>query len=215
VQEAVHMTRLAGFKIDGIYGILLCENGSVESYEITNIDNEILLKNRLNNAFKNPKESFIWWIIATKIQHFNVEINDFIDQVFLKDFPGFVRSRFTLLNGALQNATGTEAIIKIGPSDSGFIFYGPDIPLVPGAYFAEFLIRPLCSGGELIFDAVSSCGKKMHAQIKISLLENNEWQSIRLPFSILEYTTGIETRVFSNSSSALIRFGSQIISCNN
>lgn len=214
VQEAVHMTQLAGFKVDGVYGILLCENGSIENYEITNIDDDILLKNRIGDAYKNPKESFIWWLISTKIRPFNIELNYFIDQIFLKDFPGFVRSRFTLLNGVLENATGTEAVIKIKPSDNGFVFYGPYVPLVSGAYFAEFLIRPLCSGGELVLDVVSSCGKTMHAQIKISLVDKNEWQSVRIPFSIQEYTTGIETRVFSNSAAALIRFGSQIISCN-
>ena len=213
VGEAVRLTSLAGFTVSAVHGIWLCEDDSFKKLEVFDLQNPVKLQERLSSAKFRPNNSFIWWIVATKTGEPSATLGAEIDSLFLKDFPGFVRSRFSLGCGAFKNACGTEAIVQVSKESNGCVFYGPYVPLAPGNYVAEFLIKMRNPGGKLVFDVVSNLGASVHSTMDIHADGSSEWQSICLSFSLDKYITGVETRVFSENVDAVLRFGSQIVNC--
>jgi len=213
VSEAVHLVSAAGFSVTSVHGIWLCEGDLFKRFEIFDLQDELETQQRLSVAKSKPRESFIWWIVAKKTGSPSTTLDNDIDQLFLRDFPGFVRSRFSLGCGTLKSASGTESLVEVRPDSSGIVFYGPYVPLTPGRYLAEFMVKTKRSGGKLVFDVVSSLGAVVHSTREHMAEASDEWSSVRLEFSLDAYTTGIETRVLASNASALLRFGSQIIAC--
>lgn len=209
VSEAFDLTEAAWFRVEAVHGIWRCADQSLRRVAVTAIDES--WERRLEEARSSPLDSFIWWIVATKIGSPSVELQREVDRIFIRHFPSFTRTRLASQTGALVDASGTEAILEVKAEESGLIFDGPYVPLVPGEYFAEFLFRPKAPHGKLVFDVVSAVGKEIHALREMTLEAGGEWTSVRLPFALSNYTTGVETRAFTERANSLVRIGAQIL----
>lgn len=107
VAESASLVRLAGFSISTIYGIWLCEDGQ-EHFEVLEVPDSASLDRRLSHAKYQPSNSFIWWIVASKVGDVSGTLRTRVEELFLKDYPGFVRSRFSLSRGRFIDASGTD-----------------------------------------------------------------------------------------------------------
>jgi SAM-dependent methyltransferase len=102
--EAVRLFELAGFDVLEKYGIWLCQTATGERLPITDFE-ESSRDERCREAHLNPERSFIWWIVARKVREADMlSLKATIQNLFLKDFPGFVRARHFLGVGAMVAA---------------------------------------------------------------------------------------------------------------
>lgn len=211
VAEAVSLVVAAGFEIEKVDGIWLCESKNYERLAIDATEDPVSRGERLAAAKTNPEKSFIWWIVARRKPGASGDTSRLVDSIFLKEFSGFARSRYSLGCGSLKAALGTESIVEVSRRDSGYLFYGPYVPLPPGHYCAEFRFKFLQAGGRVVLDVVSAVGGKVHAVHAIEDVSPQGWQSISLEFELAEYTTGVEARVVVDSADAFFRFGAQLL----
>ena len=96
--------------------------------------------------------------------------------------------------------------------DTGYVIYGPYIPVLPGKYVVYFRYKCLKKSGSIVFDVISNQGKCVHAQTEVLAVSmHSEWDVAELSFDVEHYVTGLETRVLVNDVSACFKFGSEII----
>ncbi len=213
--EIVDLLKLAGFSIESLNGIWDCNFSNLNSYNSTAISVPAAkgdLNKRIKNAYENPSDSFIWWVVAKKKGAFNEKIEWKIEDIYLKDFPGFVRSRFSNQIGKLYSAGGTETLIATTESDYGYVLYGPYIPILPGKYVVFFRYKCLKKSGQVVFDVCSNQGEHIYA--KTVIMEEflpSKWDVVELSFDINHYVTGLETRVLVDHVEANFKFGSEIM----
>jgi Methyltransferase domain len=209
VEDAVGMLEAAGFEILNVYGIWRCHDGNAFFPNVGDEAGDVEL--RISSAKDSPSDSFIWWVVAQKKQSPRAELTAVIDQIVVKSFPAFVASRFRKLGGSVIAMEGTEAIISVAQRDDGYVFYGPYIPLTEGVYTAEFSAKFHSEEGSLTIDVTSSNGTEVIAQATVQPSKKGQWVRITLPFSLGNYTEGVETRLYASGVAADIKFGSQIM----
>ncbi|MCC9595497.1 MULTISPECIES: methyltransferase domain-containing protein [unclassified Rubrivivax] len=210
VDEARELVTAAGFTVTGVHGIWHCLDDEGRVLAIDHCTSEDEIETRLARAETLPRESFIWWLTATKSGPVSPDFKSKADSVFMRQFPGFVRSRYRLINGEPVGAGGSEAIVRVD-GQSGYIFHGPYIPLAPGRYVSEFHFEAQRDGGALRFDVCSNFGKVTHAETSVPMQAGLGWQTVRLAFEIDRYTTAVECRAIGEGGAALLRFGALIL----
>lgn len=87
---------------------------------------------------------------------------------------------------------------------SGFLCFGPYVPLPAGAWWAEVRLDPaVVSSGAIRVDVCSGSGQRVHAQKSVEL--DSTSTALWLPFTLLEEVTDLEVRVLcGNDSVALL-----------
>ncbi len=126
--EINELVLLAGFHVENIYGIWHCRstNSEFDKQPVTFLPDDIQeLDERLDAARDDVDQSFIWWLVAKKTGHIQEQALTLkIEDIYLKDFPGFVRNRFLNQVGQLHYAGGTESIISVSRKESGYVIFG-------------------------------------------------------------------------------------------
>lgn len=213
--EIAELVTLAGFHVKTIEGIWNCRQSLLEPFmgPATLLPSDVVdVERRCKEAKDDPETSFIWWVVAEKTGNIQESIEKKVEEIYLKDFPGFVKARFSNNIGTLKYAGGTESIITVEKEDSGYVVYGPYIPVFPGKYAAYFRYNGLNDGGNICFDVVSNQGNVNHSRIDISSkTKTSGWKEIELLFDIDEYVTGLETRILTSGVKADFKFGSEIL----
>jgi len=213
--EILDLLNLAGFHVESIKGVWNCRRTSLNSYAEVGISapaDNAELDMRSRSALNDPGGSFIWWAVAKKKGPVQNSLERKIGDIYLKDFPGFVRTRFSSQVGKLEYTCGTEVIISTTKKDFGYVFYGPYIPLFPGEYMVYFRYKCLKLKGSIIFDIISNLGQDIYARSKVSATSmSTDWAITALRFKIHSYVTGLETRVLVAGVDANFKFGSEII----
>lgn len=208
VQDAVALVEAAGFDIESVEGIWDCANG-LKRYPVAdelcgNIDG------RRRSALHNPLSSFIWWIVARKTRPVSSDLESIIERIAMRSFRSFVAARYRKVIGKVESIEGTETIVRLSAEESGYALFGPYIPLRAGNFVAEFDVCLLRNAGVLDFDVAAQGGGRVFASHRLSSAPPG-WTKISLPFTLDEFTEGVETRVLSQGAEALLRFGTQII----
>jgi len=205
VPEAVELVEAAGFAVEKVSGIWSCANGLKRFDDVTALVGDI--EQRRAQALHRPGESFIWWIVARRIDDPRPDLPEIVDRILLRSFPSFVAARFRNAGRRLHSIEGTDAVLHIGSEEHGYVMYGPYIPLRGGEWQAIFDIKFLSPAGSVTFDVVSAAGGSVHAELPVSPSAIGSWQSIVLPFDLGDYTEGVETRMITHGADAEIRFG--------
>jgi len=219
--EAIRLFELAGFNVVEKYGIWLCQTATGERLAIADFD-ESSSHERCREAHLNPERSFIWWIVGRKVREANtLFLETMIQNLFLKDFPGFVRARHCLGVGAMVTAAGTEATVAVQSDVCGYVYYGPYVPLIEGKYQAEFVYRrlPATRGsartedadGFLQFDVCADSGSRIVAVKRFQPEAGHDWRREIIEFQLARYSTAIEARAYSKGFNAEFRFGASIL----
>jgi hypothetical protein len=209
VEEALTFIEAAGFVAETVRGIWSCTNGLRRYEDLTSLIDDV--ERRRQDGIDDPNASFIWWIVARKVQSARPDLDQFVDTVLLRSFPPFVAARFRSSGRELDSFEGTDVILRVAPADQGFVFYGPYVPLRAGEWQASADVKFLGPSGTLKMDVASQYGNKVHREMDISPSAIGSWQNIVLPFDLAEYTEGVETRLMTNGADAQIRFGSKIL----
>jgi SAM-dependent methyltransferase len=213
VDEAVTLMRLAGFEIETVDGIWGCADPRLGLLPLNpEQDTPEAVERRKAEAGARPKDSALWWVVGRKTGPVSAQFEREVDRMFAREFPSFSRGRLVQGSGKVRHATGTEVILEITPDDGGMVFFGPYIALAEGDYRAEFLIRPLAAGGEVIFDVVSEFSRTVHAATNLQLEGATDgWLSVPMRFQVPYYARALETRCRSRGAHALVRFGGQVM----
>ena len=209
IDDALTFIEAAGFKAVTVRGIWSCADGSHRYEDITATD--VDFDRRRREAYDDPSASFIWWIVAQKSGPVRDDIAEVVDSVLLRRFPPFVAARFRSAGRRVHSFEGTDLILEVDAKEQGFVFYGPYVPMRAGAWQASFDVKFLSAAGSLWVDAASQYGQKVHGQYGIAPSQIGSWQTIVLPFTLDDYTEGVETRLVTNNADAHIRFGSRIV----
>jgi len=215
--EIVDLVTLAGFGKINVSGIWSCRSAARSSgpwLDLAAPEDAAERESRCARAFEDPEGSFIWWLVAEKIGPVSPDLGARVDDIFMRDYPGFVQSRFSSQIGVLWCATGTESVLSLRRAELGYAQYGPYVPLVAGDYSANFRYRSLSPCGSLVFDVVTRQGGVVHARKEVRMDRGarvSGWQEVELTFSIDEYVTGLECRVLSTGVDARLRFGCEVL----
>lgn len=209
VPEAIDLIEAAGFSIVEVNGIWNCSNGLKRFEDATSLIGDV--EARCRTAEDDPMSSFIWWIVARKTGSARTDLSEVVERIVARSFQSFAASRFRKGIGRIHSIEGTETILEVSEHEHGYVFYGPYVPLRAGRYRAEFDIKFLNGAGALDVDVVAQAGAREFAKARIAPDGSKEWKKAVLDFELSDYTEGIETRVVALGSSALLRFGTQIM----
>ncbi|MGI9045675.1 MAG: methyltransferase domain-containing protein [Burkholderiales bacterium] len=150
----------------------------------------------------SPDESFIWWIVAEKQgKADSIEVRRMVIEVSQRAWRDRC-GRFSWLIGRKVVREGVEWIEADTP-ETGYILYGPYIPLRAGKYKAKYFIE--CNDSPAASTEIGSIDVSTKGQSLVELdikapLNNGGYT---LPFSLKETTFGVEFRVFSKGACAL------------
>ena len=208
VQDAIELVEAAGFDIETVDGIWDCANGLKRFRSADEVVGDVEARRR--TAPENPLSSFIWWIVARKARAASPDLEAVVERIVTRAFRPFVAARYRKVIGKVESIEGTETIIRVSRQESGYALFGPYVPLRAGKFTAEFDVKKLQDGGALHFDVVARGGNAILATHTFSA-GKSDWTKISLPFTLTEFTEGLETRVLSQEAEALLRFGTQIL----
>lgn len=207
--DVVRLLEAAGFKITAIDGIWSSKfNGRTVS-DITEVTSDHA--SRIRDGGSDPENAFIWWAVAQKVSDDVTRVEAVADAIATSRFPSFVRNRFRKSLGDIYEIEGTEAVIKLDSGDRGFVFYGPYVPLRAGRYEVSFTVKFLAESGPIKVDVVSQFGAVTHGEALIEAVSDGSWHTEKIVIAVADYTEGVETRLYSDGASALVRFGTQIL----
>jgi Methyltransferase domain len=212
--EAVALVTAAGFEVLDVYGLWLVMDPATKKYMdvFSCNEGELSMNARMNLAAKNPELSFIWWINAKKKQPANkIKLTQTAKNIFWKNYNNFIGARFETGAGEKSWNWGASTI-KIKSNEKGYALYGPYIPLAGGNYQAIFRIKADELQNEqtqssITFDVASAAGTVIHRKQTLIAKEINSmkgWKEVVVSFSLADYTTGIEARVYSDGFAGLI-----------
>ena len=209
-KDDIHrLLEASGFRITSTSGIWSGRvNGRVIS-DITALSGDI--EERVNSAADAPDDAFIWWVVAERLPNAACAVEAVLDTIATSQFPSFVRHRFRKALGTIEEIEGTEAIIRVERHHNGYVFYGPYVPLREGRYTVSFMVKFLGMGGTFTADVVSSFGAAVHGTVEFTSEQVDKWIEKRINIDLGSYTEGVETRLITTGTNALVRFGSQII----
>jgi SAM-dependent methyltransferase len=199
----------SGFRIVSTSGIWSSKVDGKLVSDITALSGNT--KERMSSAAKEPDDAFIWWVVAERLPKAGSGVEAVVDSIAASKFPSFVRHRFRKALGTIDEIEGTEAVIRVERHDSGYVFYGPYVPLRQGRYTVSFMVKFLGPGGEMKADIVSAFGAAIHGEVEFIGDPIGVWVEKRIDIDLACYTEGVETRLVTNGANALIRFGSQIM----
>ena len=206
---------ILGFRFKSIKGIWNSSRKALGTYEkpveLLSV-NDLELDIRRNTARDDPSGSFIWWLIAEKIGPVESSLEIKVEDIYLRDYPGYVRARFLNQIGRLKYAGGTESVLSVTKKESGYAIHGPYIPVFPGKYAVFFRYECLAYQGLICFDVCSNQGKDIHASVDVECESMARgWTEVELVFDVDYYVTGLETRIFVDGVDANFKFGSEIL----
>ena len=209
-KDDIHrLLEASGFRITSTSGIWSGRaDGRVVS-DITSLSGDI--EERVNSAADSPDDAFIWWVVAERLPTAVIGVEAVLNSIAASQFPSFVRHRFRKALGTIEEIEGTEAIIRVERDNNGYVFYGPYVPLREGSYTVSFLVKFLGAGGTFTADVISSFGADVHGNLEFTSEQVGEWIEKKINIDLASYTEGVETRLITNGTNALVRFGSQII----
>jgi hypothetical protein len=203
VDEMTQLLTLAGFGIVDVRGIwLVVDPITHQRMQIGSSEaNEMSTAQRQQGARFDPSHSFIWWVNARKKRPPDAAaVRRFVDEVFFKQYPGFVSCRFDNIVGRKQWDWGAS-MVQLDPGDVGYALYGPYVPLIAGGYSASFSMRPdgrpLAPEVEVTLDVVSAVGTVTHGRRVVSyadLAGRSDWANFQVPFDLSGYTPQLEAR---------------------
>lgn len=208
VQDAIDLVEASGFEVVSVRGIWSCTDGVRHHVNVTDLVGDV--DARLLSARDNPLSSFIWWIVAQKTGPVTSALPGTVERIVTRSFQPFVLSRFRKLGGSVHQAEGTDVTIRLSPSDRGYIFYGPYVPLRAGDYRVSFDHKFVGDSGHIVIDAAASGGSRILAQARVAPREIGHWTQTHLQLSLHKYTEGVETRLSTEGSDAIVRFGARI-----
>lgn len=209
--EAVELVTLAGFDVTSLRGIWHCgdpangaaielwpEGGALSTAEIVR---------RAVLAESAPRESFIWWLEATR-------------SLREPDIAA-LRCRHAQIHAAawqermqrLRHHVGTRhdedgrAVLDVAQDECGFAMFGPYMPLVPGQHVAEFTLRRVSDcldEVEVALLDVSDAAGVALAQLEVpaSALPIGEWRTFAVRATVAQLTWGGQCRVRSTGAAA-------------
>ncbi len=140
VDEIVAMVQLAGFEVTAVRGVWLCYDRA--SHHALPFEPAapapLSYKERIARSADHPEDCFIWWLEAQKTTA--VTPRERVAEIAYRAYDlAFsqaltrVYSQIGAVSGWGQNRTVSGAVGK-----SGYLVYGPYVPLRPGSYAVTF-----------------------------------------------------------------------------
>ena len=208
IPDAIDLAEAAGFNVISVDGIWDCADGLRRYANADGLLGDI--QKRRSEGRQKPETAFIWWIVAQKAGPAADTLEATVDRIVERSFRPFVAARFRTEIGRVHSMEGTETIIRVPQDRDGYALFGPYIPLQAGDYKADFDVKVLDGAGTMHFDISAAGGSELLAACSAEIPKGG-WTKISLPFSVGAFTEGVETRVLSQSTDALVRFGTQIL----
>jgi SAM-dependent methyltransferase len=210
-EDVARMVEAAGFELVAEHGIWSSREGERQVADITATEetNDV----RLESAHESPDEAFIWWVVARKIGSPLPDLAETIEKIVVERFAPFVVARFRKGIGEVAAIEGTETIIAVEPALHGPVIFGPYVPLTEGDYVATWTVKFETADGAVSVAVTTNAGQSRLGGRYVAAADGaiGEWREIEVPFTIGEYTDGVETPVLTHGTKALIRFGSHIL----
>ncbi len=216
VDEIVQLTEMAGFKVERVKGLWLCydsDRHQLLPLEPANpADRDPAAAWRATAARDNPEDSFIWWLEATPGPNAPrpiAEIESVAQAIYDRAYATATTRWFS--NVGRVSGQGRNQLITADVGESGYMLYGPYVPLLPGTYSVNFYIgltekarRPVRQA--VFIDLASEQGTHTLAGRWVSTLELRPGQMKRfeLKFSSREVLFGVEFRVVTSGQAAVV-----------
>ncbi|MCO5157513.1 MAG: class I SAM-dependent methyltransferase [Aquamicrobium sp.] len=202
--EAATLCELAGFDLRKTYGVWLCDppGGTIPTLPLVPDENETewTVPERIICAEDCPSGSFVWWLEATKSERKpdRGALAEHMRQVFEQSWPERA-ARFKSLVGTRHYDNG-RLVVSATANESGFLLYGPYLPLPCGDYEVVFEAVAIGGQGTLIFDVVAA--GEVIASAERSVADLSRSKEVRLSFSLSEMRFGLEFRAQSRGGAA-------------
>ncbi len=196
--EAAELAELAGFAVDSVAGLWLCEDDGLLPHQVSD---ELELVARTVGGLDSPEESFVWWLEARKVgAPDRAALEERVNQIFAKAWPERL-GRLVPLSGDLS-ADGSEIVSR--PGTESAVFFGPYVPLRAGRYSIEFEVTQLdaASGSAGWCDVMSEEVGELAIE-HLPYLMVGETTKISLDVELDELVFGLQFRLISNGSSRL------------
>jgi SAM-dependent methyltransferase len=208
-EDVLRLVEAAGFETVETFGIWSCERNGRQFGDVTTISDDY--RERAERARNDPDNSFIWWVVARKAAEPRTDLPQVVDSLLVSRFTPFVASRFKKGLGEVVAIEGTDTILRIGPDLHGPVFYGPYVPLQPGSYLAQVMVKFQSAEGAISTSVTANAGQRSLVHQYVDARNVGEWTTIELHFDIDEYAEGVETPVLAHGADALLRFGAHIL----
>jgi hypothetical protein len=211
--EAVELATLAGFDVDDVRGVWLCTDpladrpldlwpwlGSTPPLE------EVLRRAALSST--NPDGSFVWWLEARRADRAPKR------EELIERYAAIYEPAWSERKQRVRHQVGTltadhnETISSAEVGESGYLMFGPYMPLVPGDYVARYVVRRRgqTQNSAVIarVDVANVDGNVIAERILHGReLPADEWTTVELSFRIQELVWGGQIRMESTGQAGL------------
>ena len=217
VDEIRTLVELAGFDIESIKGLWQCYDPS--SHRVLPLDpgtDERASLQRMAAASDDPENAFAWWLIARKSARAGdwAAIDAAVGRIAGQAYASVRCRYFSQIGRIAHEILQSEAR---GPQGtSGFLLYGPYMPLFPGRYHVVFRVRRTdgAASGQgrrtLLghVDVSSAYAKRDIARRDMTAADlavpgPDGYCAVALAFELEDALFGTEFRVFTTGAAAL------------
>jgi SAM-dependent methyltransferase len=211
--EAEELVTLAGFDVAGVRGVWLCREpatGDVQplwSEDGTPLPADEVAR-RAVLAGPRPDDSFVWWLEARRVDREPdvAALRARHAEVFSRAWPERQR-RLSNAVGQRHHAQG-RTVVSAPAGTSGYLIFGPYVPLSPGRYRLTFAVRrrgPVPADVDVaILDVADRVGTVLaERRIGRAELADRQWTDLAVDLNVADLTWGGQFRVYSTGAVAL------------
>jgi hypothetical protein len=206
--EAQQMTKLAGFDIVSVNGLWRCVDAQ-SGLSLGLEPGTPLLRTRVDTAWHDPSDSFIWWLVVEKAgaPPRPPALVSFLRTVHATQLPA-IRSRWSSEASVIESIDGGAHLVTHAQQPCPAVS-GPNIALPPGRYTAEFLLRadgPTSASHEPVarFDVVAGDERLASRTLVARELSSDRWHRVELPFTANETLFAVQRRAFTTGTIGLV-----------
>jgi SAM-dependent methyltransferase len=135
-EEATHLLELAGFEIATMKGLWLCRRDGelLELQPPGTVAGASEVLERMMKAAGRPADSFVWWAEARKVAEPDVPALEREVRAIFADHSEERVGRMMSNEGTPCTLADGRAGVSLEKGSSGYLFFGPYLPLRPGSY---------------------------------------------------------------------------------
>jgi len=208
--EATELLRRAGFTGISIRGLWVCRDrltGDLLPLDPHDGGPNWPILRRVMEAADRPDDSFVWWAEAQKsdVRPDCAALRDYVAEIAGPAWSERVQRLST--NIGAKRFQGGKCFVCAAVGESGFLIYGPFIPMKPGLYRVTFTLASDTTniGEEEEIGCADICIAQpiVTSPLKAGQFAHDDEVPISLEFTLQDTAFGVQFRIISNGRAAL------------
>lgn len=199
--EAAQLAQLAGFDVTALRGLWLCRDpktGEDLPFDPNVRREDWSIPERLIHAREHPRDSFIWWLEASRTARApdTDATRQYMADLFRRHWPERVQRLRSQPGHAIEASPDGDWVVS-APGLAGAALYGPYMPLKAGLHRVTWRFRPAPATTEVvaICDVLSDRDAEPLARRQVQGGETG----VSLEFRLTEMTFGLQFRCLSQA----------------